>query len=64
MDNKVSPRLVTIHKKSKENPNWVWLMAVINRKQIPVCAWCHHDIHAGKYDRMKIANLANKDGVG
>ena len=24
MDNQVSKRLVTIHNKSKENPDWVW----------------------------------------
>jgi predicted HNH restriction endonuclease len=33
------------------------LMAIINRKQVPVCEWCHREIHAGRYDGLKLAIL-------
>jgi group II intron reverse transcriptase/maturase len=33
------------------------LMAIINRKQVPVCEWCHQEIHAGRYDGLKLAIL-------
>lgn len=39
------------------------LMAIMNRKQIPVCAWCHWEIHRGNYDGMKLSQLAERQGV-
>ncbi|AKO77651.1 hypothetical protein EN12_23750 [Vibrio cholerae] len=35
------------------------LMAVLNRKQIPVCSECHHSIHTGKYDGMPLSSFAD-----
>lgn len=32
-------------------------MAAINRKQIPLCRKCHHQVHIGKYDGMSLRNL-------
>jgi hypothetical protein len=34
------------------------LMAILNRKQIPVCEQCHLGIHSGKYDGLKLEDLA------
>lgn len=39
------------------------LMAIMNRKQIPVCAWCHWEIHRGNYDGRKLSQLADRQGV-
>lgn len=33
-------------------------MSSINRKQIPVCAKCHDEIHAGKYDGPALVSFA------
>lgn len=33
------------------------VMALINRKQIPVCVDCHHSIHAGRYDGIKLTDF-------
>ena len=35
------------------------LLAIINRKQIPVCSECHNDIHGGRYDGLSLKDLAN-----
>ncbi len=34
------------------------LLRAINRKQIPVCTTCHHKIHQGEYDSLKLSELA------
>jgi len=34
------------------------LMAVLNRKQIPVCRECHRRIHNGSYNGLKLSDLA------
>jgi group II intron reverse transcriptase/maturase len=34
------------------------LLRMINRKQIPVCKVCHQKIHRGKYDNLKLSELA------
>lgn len=34
------------------------LLRAINRKQIPVCHTCHRKIHNGKYDGLKLGELA------
>lgn len=34
------------------------VLAILNRKQVPVCVSCHHKIHAGKYDEFKLTDLA------
>ena len=33
------------------------IMAIINRKQIPVCRECHNKIHAGKYDGISLKDF-------
>lgn len=35
------------------------ILAVVNRKQIPVCNPCHGKIHRGEYDGMSLRDLAN-----
>lgn len=34
------------------------IMSAINRKQLPVCGSCHNGIHAGRYDDIKLSDLA------
>ncbi|WOF79286.1 group II intron reverse transcriptase/maturase [Pseudomonas sp. FeN3W] len=34
------------------------IMSAINRKQLPVCRSCHDGIHAGRYDGVKLSDLA------
>lgn len=34
--------------------NFDKLMSILNRKQIPVCAACHADIHRGLYDSKSL----------
>jgi len=34
------------------------IMAMLNRKQVPVCRACHQKIHTGKYDGLKLEDLA------
>lgn len=34
------------------------IMAILNRKQLPVCRACHRKIHAGGYDGLKLEDLA------
>jgi group II intron reverse transcriptase/maturase len=38
------------------------LMAKLNRKQIPACEPCHHRIHKGEYDGIKLGDLASPMG--
>jgi hypothetical protein len=35
-------------------------LAAINRKQLPVCHACHHDIHRGKYDGESLASIRKR----
>lgn len=35
------------------------IMAILNRKQIPVCHDCHHKIHNGQYDGIALSNFAH-----
>lgn len=35
------------------------VMAVLNRKQIPVCHECHHKIHRGEYDGISLSSFAH-----
>lgn len=34
------------------------IMSAINRKQVPLCGKCHDAVHAGKYDDIKLSDLA------
>jgi hypothetical protein len=34
------------------------LMGILNRKQLPVCRQCHLHIHSGKYDGLRLEDLA------
>ena len=35
-------------------------LAAINRKQLPVCRACHHDIHRGRYDGESLASIQKR----
>jgi predicted HNH restriction endonuclease len=52
-----------IRKMGEKVKGFTRLMAIINRKQIPVCSWCHHEIHVGRYDGLKISTLAEGMGI-
>jgi hypothetical protein len=41
---------------------FAWLMRLQNRKQVPVCPECHRKIHRGKYDGLRLADLAYRIG--
>jgi group II intron reverse transcriptase/maturase len=34
------------------------ILRMLNRKQIPVCTTCHDNIHRGKHDHLKLADMA------
>ncbi len=34
------------------------ILRMLNRKQIPVCPTCHDNIHHGRYDRLKLTDMA------
>jgi group II intron reverse transcriptase/maturase len=34
------------------------IMSAINRKQVPLCGRCHAAVHAGKYDGIRLTDLA------
>lgn len=42
----------------KKAKGFMRVMAILNRKQIPVCEQCHLKIHSGKYDGLKLEDLA------
>ena len=48
-----------VRKSGEKNTGFGQLLATINLKQIPVCRTCHMKIHAGKYDGLKLSDLAN-----
>ncbi len=39
------------------------IMGYINRKQIPVCKKCHHDIHHGLYDDVALKEFADQIAI-
>ncbi|MBA1241098.1 nicotine oxidoreductase [Pseudomonas kunmingensis] len=47
-----------IRKLGKEVKGFNRVMAILNRKQIPVCHECHHKIHSGKYDGISLNQFA------
>ncbi|WP_373690693.1 hypothetical protein [Endozoicomonas sp. ISHI1] len=49
-----------IRKMGQEAKGFSKVMAQINRKQIPVCRDCHMKVHDGKYDGMKLSELADQ----
>lgn len=48
-----------IRQMGKQAKGFTRLMATLNRKQVPVCEDCHTSIHKGKYDGIKLSDLAN-----
>jgi len=44
----------------KEKPQWVKIMARRRRKTLVVCQNCHHDIHYGRYDGLKLSKLCRR----
>ena len=46
-------------KNTKEKQTFSTFMGLINRKQIPVCRDCHVKIHNGRYDGIKLSELAD-----
>lgn len=42
----------------KEPKGFTRVMAVLNRKQVPVCKACHERIHRGEYDSLTLRELA------
>lgn len=43
---------------NKKAKGFIRLMAILNRKQVPVCGQCHRRIHSGAYDGLKFEDLA------
>jgi len=41
----------------RPKPEWVKRMIALRRKTMPVCEWCHEDIHAGRPLRRKMIEL-------
>lgn len=69
MDNCIicnSPKQIEMHhvrhirKRGEKLKGFTLYMAVINRKQIPVCHHCHRDIHNGKYDGARLAEILDR----
>jgi Type II intron maturase len=42
---------------SRNSKGFTRVMAVLNRKQVPVCASCHNKIHRGEYDGLSLKDL-------
>jgi group II intron reverse transcriptase/maturase len=42
----------------KQAKGFTRVMAMLNRKQVPVCKRCHRQIHDGQYDSLSIRDLA------
>lgn len=51
-----------IRKMDSKAEGFTRLMNILNRKQVPVCKQCHMDIHSGKYDGLKLEDLAYNPG--
>ncbi|MEU1601641.1 group II intron reverse transcriptase/maturase [Streptomyces sp. NPDC005708] len=47
-----------IRKMGEKVEGFTKLMAMLNRKQIPTCQPCHHRIHRGEYDGIRLGDLA------
>ncbi len=43
---------------SRGSQGFTRVMAILNRKQVPVCASCHNKIHRGEYDGLSPKDLA------
>ena len=43
---------------SRDSKGFTRVMAILNRKQLPVCASCHSKIHRGEYDGLSLRDLA------
>lgn len=44
--------------RKREPTGFNHILRKLNRKQIPVCEECHHKIHQGAYDGLKLSSLA------
>jgi group II intron reverse transcriptase/maturase len=42
---------------SRNSKGFTRVMAILNRKQVPVCASCHNKIHRGEYDGLSLKDL-------
>ena len=42
----------------RDSKGFTRVMAILNRKQLPVCASCHNKIHRGEYDGLSLRDLA------
>ncbi|MEO1377321.1 MAG: group II intron reverse transcriptase/maturase, partial [Cyanobacteria bacterium J06635_10] len=49
-----------LRKSNKIGSGFIKVMSALNRKQIPVCASCHRQIHAGLYDGISLSKLKGK----
>ena len=49
-----------IRKRGKKVQGFTLYMALINRKQVPVCQECHREIHNGKYDGPSLSVVLDK----
>jgi group II intron reverse transcriptase/maturase len=49
-----------IRKRGQALRGFTRYLAVLNRKQLPVCRACHHDIHRGKYDGAKLTSVLER----
>ena len=45
------------HNGRKDKPEWMKRMIAMRRKTLAVCQECHANIHSGKYDGKKVANV-------
>ena len=43
---------------NQDSKGFTRVMAILNRKQVPVCTSCHHKIHRGEYDSLSLRDLA------
>src|SRR5260221_7135394 len=43
---------------SRGSQGFTRVMAILNRKQVPVCTSCHNKIHRGEYDGLSLKELA------
>ena len=42
---------------SRDSQGFTRVMAILNRKQVPVCTSCHNKIHRGEYDGLSLKDL-------
>lgn len=48
-----------VRKKGERYGGFHKQMALLNRKQIPLCRNCHRKVHEGRYDGIKLTNLGS-----